>query len=70
MAKGKKKKAAAAAKKKQGKKHAPTKSSVRINSYDPVTMKCPFCSAIMQTKVVYKTKRTACCMMIMRVISG
>lgn len=42
---------------------------LKIKSYTPVKVNCPFCKKTMTTRVVYKRKRGFICKMIMRIFA-
>lgn len=78
MAKPKKVKKEKAAKKKppkekpkdKDKDKSKDKSQLKITSYVPVKINCPYCKRTMMTKVVYNKKRSAIGLAIMRTCAG
>lgn len=76
MAKGKAKKKGKVAHKKAKVKGQPRPPKpnvktkpLKIKSYTPVKVNCPFCKRTMTTRVVYRTKRSFICKMIMRIFA-
>lgn len=76
MAKPKKVKKEKAAQKKppkekpKDKDKSKDKSQLKITSYVPVKINCPYCKRTMMTKVVYNKKRSAIGLAIMRTCAG